>query len=91
MERRSNALVAFWADIEPSYVERYRQWHTEEHIPERVAIGLRARATQIIGLGRRYRIAIQRDPELAAALAEADGPIPDRYWARLAEMVAAVR
>jgi hypothetical protein len=38
MERRSNALVAFWADIEPSYVERYRQWHTEEHIPERVAI-----------------------------------------------------
>ena len=60
-------------------------------IPERVAIGLRARATQIIGLGRRYRIAIQRDPELAAALAEADGPIPDRYWARLAEMVAAVR
>jgi hypothetical protein len=38
METGSNGLVAFWSDIDPSYIDRYRQWHSIEHIPERVAI-----------------------------------------------------
>ncbi len=41
-------LMAFWADIDADYVLRYQQWHTCEHIPERVSIpGFLA--------GRRYR------------------------------------
>jgi len=44
----ANGLMAFWADIDPDYVLRYQQWHSCEHIPERVSIpGFLA--------GRRYR------------------------------------
>jgi hypothetical protein len=38
MESGSLGLVAFWSDISPSYIERYREWHNTEHIPERVGI-----------------------------------------------------
>jgi flagellar biosynthesis protein FlhB len=60
-------------------------------IPTRTAVGRAARATQLLGLARRHRIPVHRDPALAAALAGADGPVPERHWARLAEVIAAVR
>jgi flagellar biosynthesis protein FlhB len=59
-------------------------------VPSRAAAGRGARATQLLGLARRYRIPVHRDPELAAALAEAEGPVPEAAWPRLAEIVAAV-
>lgn len=31
-------LMAFWARIEEGYLERFRQWHNSEHMPERVSI-----------------------------------------------------
>lgn len=31
-------LMAFWANIEPGYLERFRAWHNMEHMCERVAI-----------------------------------------------------
>lgn len=62
-----------------------------EPIPRRTATGERARATQIIALARRYRLPIHRDPTLAAELATATGPVPEAYWPRLAEIVAATR
>jgi len=31
-------LMAFWARIEHSYLDRFRQWHNSEHMPERVSI-----------------------------------------------------
>jgi len=34
----STGLMAFWADIEPTQLNRYQQWHNCEHIPERVSI-----------------------------------------------------
>ncbi len=60
-------------------------------VPVRTAIGRDARATQILGLARRHGIAVHRDPELALALADGDGPVPEARWARLAEIIAATR
>lgn len=60
-------------------------------IPTRVAVGRRARATQLIGLARRHRIAVHRAPQLAHALAGDDGPVPEAQWRALAEILAAVR
>ncbi|HEY5635828.1 MAG TPA: hypothetical protein VIS77_02920 [Burkholderiales bacterium] len=46
-------LMAFWAKIEPSYLERFRSWHNAEHMPERVSIpGFRA-GQRYLGNGSR--------------------------------------
>lgn len=58
-------------------------------IPACTAIGRAAGATQLLGLARRHGIPVHRDPELAAALAE--GPVAESRWARLAQIIAAVR
>lgn len=60
-------------------------------IPTRTAAGRGPRATQLLGLARRHRVPVHRDPALAAALATDDGPVPAPHWARLAEVIAAVR
>ncbi|MGE0396292.1 MAG: EscU/YscU/HrcU family type III secretion system export apparatus switch protein [Kofleriaceae bacterium] len=60
-------------------------------VPTRTASGRAARATQLLGLARRHSIAVHRDAELATLLATGDGPVPERHWPRLAEIVAAVR
>lgn len=46
----SNAtgLMAFWSDIDADYLLRFQEWHTCEHMPERVSIPGFLR-------GRRYR------------------------------------
>ena len=31
-------LMAFWATIDKDYLNRFREWHTCEHMPERVSI-----------------------------------------------------
>lgn len=41
-------LLAFWSDIDADYVERFREWHNCEHIPERIG-------TPGFVAGRRYR------------------------------------
>ena len=33
-----SGLMAFWARIDPEYVDRFRRWHNSEHMPERVSI-----------------------------------------------------
>ncbi len=33
-----SGLMAFWARIEESYLDRFRQWHNSEHMPERMSI-----------------------------------------------------
>jgi flagellar biosynthesis protein FlhB len=60
-------------------------------IPLRTITGRRAHATQLLGLARRHRIAVHRDAQLAAALADGEGPVPDIHWSRLAEIIAAVQ
>jgi flagellar biosynthesis protein FlhB len=60
-------------------------------IPTRTATGRAARATQLLGLARRHHVPVHRDAALAAALAVADGPVPELHWARLAEVIAATR
>lgn len=45
----SLGLMAFWADIDPAYLLRFQEWHTCEHIPERVSI-------PGFNIGRRYRL-----------------------------------
>jgi len=59
-------------------------------VPLRTISGRRAHATQLLGLARRHRVAVHRDAQLAAALL-GEGPVPDTYWARLAEIIAAVQ
>jgi type III secretion system FlhB-like substrate exporter len=60
-------------------------------IPVRTAAGLGPLATQLLGLARRHRIPVHRDPALAAALVGGDGPIPEPHWPRVAEIIAATR
>jgi flagellar biosynthesis protein FlhB len=60
-------------------------------VPVRTITGRRARATQLLGLARRHRIAVHRDAQLASALVDGDGPVPEALWARLAEIVAAAQ
>ena len=60
-------------------------------VPIRTASGRAARATQLLGLARRFAIAVHRDAELATLLATGDGPVPEAHWPRLAEVVAATR
>jgi flagellar biosynthesis protein FlhB len=60
-------------------------------VPLRTATGRGPRATQLLGLARRHRVPVHRDPALAAALVSSDAPIPERHWPRLAEIVAATR
>jgi hypothetical protein len=38
MDHKNEGLMAFWSDIDESYEAKYREWHTTEHIPERVGI-----------------------------------------------------
>lgn len=64
---------------------------TRQPVPWRTAVGRRARATQLLALARRQRLPVHRDPELAAALVDAEGAVPESHWPRLAEIVAAVR
>ena len=63
---------------------------TRQPVPLRTATGRHARATQILALARRHRIAIHRDARLAMALVDGDGPVPDAHWRRLADVIAAV-
>ncbi|HEU4729446.1 MAG TPA: EscU/YscU/HrcU family type III secretion system export apparatus switch protein [Kofleriaceae bacterium] len=58
-------------------------------IPVRTATGRGPRATQLLGLARRYQLPVHRDPALAAALVDHDGPVPEPEWPRLAAILAA--
>ena len=64
---------------------------TRRPIPTRVAVGRRARATQLVGLARRHRVAVHRDPALARALGDGEGPVPELRWRDLADVLVAVR
>jgi flagellar biosynthesis protein FlhB len=64
---------------------------TRRPIPTRVAIGRRARATQLVGLARRHRVPVHRDAALARALGDGEGPVPDARWRDLADILVAVR
>lgn len=64
---------------------------TRRPIPTRIAVGRRARATQLVGLARRHRIAVHRDAALARALGDGEGPVPELHWRALADVLAAVR
>jgi flagellar biosynthesis protein FlhB len=65
-------------------------WHAvHQPVPLRVATGHGPRATQLLGLARRFGVPVQRDPALTAQLAGA-GAVPEPLWPRVAEIVAAV-
>ena len=60
-------------------------------VPRRTARGAGPTATQLLALARRLAVPVHHDPALAAALADADGPVPAAHWPRLAEIIAATR
>jgi flagellar biosynthesis protein FlhB len=57
-------------------------------VPTCIASGRGPRATQLVALARRDRTPIHRDVTLATLPI---GPVAERHWARLAEIVAAVK
>jgi flagellar biosynthesis protein FlhB len=59
-------------------------------VPLRSTTGRGARATQLVALARRHRVAVHRDDTLARLLVVGEGPVSEEHWARLAEIVAAV-
>jgi flagellar biosynthesis protein FlhB len=59
--------------------------------PTRTVAGHDARATQLLALARRRQLPVHRDTTLARSLATAVGPVPERHWPRLAEVIAAVK
>jgi flagellar biosynthesis protein FlhB len=59
-------------------------------VPASTATGRGPRATQLLGLARRFAVPVHRDAPLAAQLV-AGGTVPEPLWPRLAEIVAAVR
>jgi hypothetical protein len=38
MALTGHALLALWHDIDPPFQDEYMEWHTREHMPERLAI-----------------------------------------------------
>ncbi len=65
-------------------------WHPiRRPIPARVASGRDLAATELLALARRHRVAIHREPRLAAELAAGDGDPVEATWPRLAEIIAA--
>ncbi len=73
----AKGLMAFWADIDAPYVLQYQQWHSCEHIPERVSI-------PGFLVGRRYRA--MDDAPRFLMLYETEGPqvlTSDAYMAAL--------
>lgn len=60
-------------------------------VPLRTITARAARSTQLLGLARRHHVPVHRDPRLAAALVDGEGPVPDAHWAHLAEIIAAVQ
>jgi hypothetical protein len=77
MDQSSTGLMAFWSDIDEDYIERYRDWHTTEHIPERVGIPgfVRGQRYSRIHNGRAFfmyydtaSVAVLRSPAYLAAL-----------------------
>jgi flagellar biosynthesis protein FlhB len=59
-------------------------------IPVRVATGRGARATQLLGLARKHRVPVHREQALAHAI-DGLGPVAEKHWPRLAEVIAAVK
>lgn len=65
-------------------------WHPRRQpIPTRIAVGRGAAATAVISLARRFAVPIHRDGELATALGDSEGAVPEALWPRLAEIVSA--
>ena len=59
-------------------------------VPTRIASGRGPRVAQLLALARQYGVPVHRDPVMAASLA-GTGRVPESWWPRLAELVAAVR
>ena len=38
MALKGEAFLAIWHDIDPPQQEEYMEWHTREHMPERISI-----------------------------------------------------
>src|SRR5439155_26673945 len=48
-----SAILAFWADVEPAGEADFNDWHTREHMPERVGVpGLPRGRPHLAGPGR---------------------------------------
>lgn len=73
----SSGLMAFWARIEAAYLDRFRQWHNSEHMPERVSIPGFLAGQRYLGHGTNDYFLMMYETREPAVLGGAD------YLARL--------
>jgi len=72
-----SGLMAFWARIAPGYLDRFREWHNCEHIPERVSIPGFLSGQRYLGRGTNNYFLMMYETREPAVLAGSD------YLARL--------
>jgi len=75
--QEGSGLMAFWARIEESYLERFRRWHNSEHMPERVSIPGFLAGQRYLGHGTNNFFLMMYETSEPAVLGGAD------YLARL--------
>ncbi len=73
----ASGLMAFWARIDAAYLDRFRQWHNSEHMPERVSIPGFLAGQRYLGHGTNDFFLMMYETRDPAVLAGAD------YLARL--------
>ena len=73
----ASGLMAFWARIDAAYLDRFRQWHNSEHMPERVSIPGFLAGQRYLGHGTSDFFLMMYETREPAVLAGAD------YLARL--------
>jgi hypothetical protein len=61
--KEATGLMAFWKDIEADYIAEFRQWHSCEHMPERVGIPGFTVGRRYCGIGEapRFFVAYETD------------------------------
>ncbi len=75
--REGSGLMAFWARIGAGYLDRFRQWHNSEHMPERVSIPGFLAGQRYLGHGTNDYFLMMYETRDPAVLASPD------YLARL--------
>src|SRR3989442_8683077 len=79
------AILAFWADVEPSGETNYNDWHTREHMPERCSVPgfLRGRRYIAVAAAPKYFMMYETETlETLASPAYVERPNNPTPWTR---------
>ena len=77
MTIRRDGLMVFWAEIDPDYMPRFREWHNCEHMPERVSIPGFVAGRRYVAVGDSVGVLMMYEADSAGVFAS------DAYITRL--------